>query len=276
MNQIYRALVQSKKAVSDERQAEVRNHSSYVAFCAFILAYLGIALISTARDSYVPLSTQVLFVATIIVFAARILHDEGAQFRVPFIIETKTSLNQPQAVRSLPWILLVSGLGITPFGSIALISQYSQYWQSPLDATKEILPYVIAALLSAGFTFLLAKWIKEGRIIAMTILVIGCLANIPGYVNIIALAYERLRPFEITLRLFGSNTLGSNTADTYIFPTGLVFRDPSIAIIKLMIYAWIVYVILRHWRRIEKDGMSYRNEVCMQAEMQDLKLGTKG
>lgn len=257
MSQIREALNQSKSLSPDERQATIRNRSSYFAFCALVFTFLCIALVSAARGLYVAKSTQILFVVAVIVFTIRLLHDEGAQFRVPFIMETKTSLDQPQAIRSLPWIILLSGLMITPLAALSHGFYDYMYWLSALDAIHMEGGLIIGTIISAIFSFLLAKWIKEGRIIAMTLLVLGCLANIPGYVSIIAAAY--FNHFYSTY--FPNQILGWNIFNTYIFPTGTVFQDPSVAIVNLMIYSWIVYVILRHWSRIDTDGSKYRREV---------------
>jgi hypothetical protein len=199
--------------------------------------------------SFFSFSTQFLFILPLLVFAYLTYKQEGALFYVPGIKETKTSLNQPFAIRSVPWLGVVSAVLLYPIQGLAtaLYAARSEDIPAVVTAMDILLPLVIGLLISYG----LAKKVKEGRRFWIALLVlVNLIFLVPGYT--IELIYRYLPQYFPAEAVFDGIYDPSGAPDS----TG----GASLVLFNLALSLWYTYVFLRYGGRMVADGKNYREE----------------
>lgn len=222
----------------DEREQRVMETSAWRSTIVLVLTYLIISAIYMFTQQPTPWSLQVLFWVTFVTFAANSIKQEGYSFIIPGMPETKETLNQPAAVRSLPWITMFGGfiliiLGI--FRSIPMLHRTFEY------SYAETAVFVIcASILSLFLNWLFALWIKKGVRWFISLAIVGSIIQI-----IVQIA---------GMGLIATTSVTSEGSEPIASPANFFTASEAIALVMAV---WLLYVLVRYRSLMIKDGHSF-------------------
>ncbi len=149
----------------DERQQTVLQSASWRAMLVLIVTYLIIGIVYATQNQVMPLSTQVLFLVSVLIFAFVIIRQDGYSFKIPGLPDDEFSLAQPPLVRAMPWFMFFfSPIGII-YTTVSNLAQAQQNWvlgQQPVDWGLAIVSCGLSLIFSLGVAFLFAAALRRG------------------------------------------------------------------------------------------------------------------
>lgn len=236
---------------NDERITSVRNRAAWNSVLALFVTYLVLGGYSVAKEGVISPLVQLSFYIPLLVFFISNIRKDGLLFKVPGMVETDASYDQPAAVRSLPWIIVLFSIILSVDLLISIF--FGTNSGDPSYNIRTAKGFDLAILVSTGlfvyFVFLIpfmyakcfiAARVKRGdafymiMLLVMNLLTLGFFYQPLGQTSFLA-----SRPMEQEL---------SNLAFAFV-PHG----------INLAIRAWIVYVLLRYWKEMTEVAKSFRN-----------------
>ena len=142
----------------DERDQLVQQKSSWLALLSMFTIYLVISIYYGIRGEVVPWSTQILFYSSLLIFVISSMYQEGIQFQVPGLPESPETLEQPALVRSIPWLMVLTGITTVLFNGISF-GLYSFHTGHSLATS--LIPFV-STLVIFPFYYGLAYFVRRG------------------------------------------------------------------------------------------------------------------
>lgn len=227
MNRLQAIVSDLRNQETDERTNQVRGNAAWYGLLTLFISYLALSIGYSVSGQVVPWTTQLLFYVPLIIFAITNFKQDGYQFLIPGMAETPTTLDQPAALRSIPWLILVNAILSFIFFSV----------------TRPIYTYFKVDHISA-------------------VLIINLLLSIPGFIASYYYAERIKRGDRLFINLskllaFFSVFVGSPVT-AYVMHANQSQFPPSPADIFFFISnIWIWLNLMRYGKRMIDDGQSY-------------------
>jgi hypothetical protein len=245
-----------KNLPHDERQQAVQQQASWKAIVVLIFGYIAIGAFYAYKLETVPWSTQAIFFLAFITYGYFSIKQDGLSFVIPGMPETEATINQPAAIRSIPWLTFFGGLIGVFLGAVSGTAAI-------LKINPPILQVVVfIALLLLVIFLIIINWaiawqIKKGNPFWIRITFGCCVMNILGYTSTII------------------HTINHSFMAT--FYTGLANNPfpiplPATAIFVVITTFWSVWVILKYRKQMIEDGKSYQKLAKIDAPKSSLVL----
>lgn len=121
----------------DEREQQITGRAAWYSFCTLLGLFFGLIFYYNLTNQVMPWSTQLIGLSVIAITFVRVVKENGYHFRLPGILpENEVTLEQPAAIRALPWALMViwaAGLLVNNLPTtIHLVSSGTITWSAGL------------------------------------------------------------------------------------------------------------------------------------------------
>ena len=224
----------------DERITNARNSASWTALVTLFVTYVALAIGYSVMKITVPGTVQLLFYIPLVTFFLLNMRQEGFQFTLPWLKETNTTLEQPATIRSVPWLIIVTGI----LGQI-IYNLPNQAFYITGTPTFPLGLYTLFNVISItlGIASVILGFYVANRIKRGDRLFLGL-----------------TKWYSLIVGLSGLVTLISNTNQhgPYVITAADAFFTLS--------YLWIAYTIGKYGKQMVTDGKSYEQEPSYDAK----------
>jgi hypothetical protein len=245
MSSVHQLLEEVQAFPQDERQMQVRQEASWKAAASLLITYVVIAVGYMAMGKLVPFTLQLLFSVPFLVMLFTTIRHEGYHFLIPGIKETEGSLQQSASIRSLPWLILLYGMVIIPFGVIT-DSLYLLHINRSLAAVGSYTT-ILAVSGSIILSYFVAKGIKAGEAAVLWLV---------GYIGLMNLFFTSMTMLHTLFpkkaeHILGIEFFGNDPVPEYSSP---------LFIIQFVLKVWLVGVLITKGWTIIRQGRQYATE----------------
>lgn len=225
------------KGGNDERLVQQRNQTAWYAMIVNFIVFMLISTIYALRGEHLPLALQIMFYTPLVTFFLLGIQKDGLAFAIPGIPENEQTLSQSAAVRSLPWVVLITAI-VQPFfiDVLGSIQSYMAGYSSLNEALFRGLPTLV---ITPIFAYWLAFMIKRASSGWLTIVVIASIANIINYGG----------KFVATYATGSYQWFGPSRLNAYISPT-----TSPIELMVVFASLWCLGVIVFNGKEMVKIG----------------------
>lgn len=222
----------------DERMEAVQQQASWKAMMVLIASYIAIGIYYAFRLQAIPFSTQLIFFIAVITYAYLSIKQDGLSFMIPGMPETEETLDQPAAIRSIPWITFFGGMVALLLVTINIFASFAH--GDKVVPLFIIIPFVgMLVLVSLITNWALAYKIKQGSRFWINLILLGSVVNIIEHIsNVISYLQHK------TALLFVNPAIPTPASATILF--------------TIAITCWEVWVLFIYRDRIIEDGKSYK------------------
>ena len=241
------------KHLTDERQTKLIHKAAWVSLAVMLVTYFSIELIEAFSGGYVPVFDQLVVMFPLAMAFLILVKQDGYHFRIPSIPETNTSVQQPAAIRSVPWLLMVLLILDVVFSPIIQIYIHHLYPTPRQDLFSSLLNGLSisqTALYTVMLTYFGIIYLKRGNLIAMLLILVSGLSGVILPICSVVQNYVKQVHFSDTI----SYAISSNGSDAYVI-------NSPILMLNFLIWVWIVYVMLRYFKPIIQEGRAYKQEL---------------
>ncbi len=226
------------KGASDERLVQQRNQTAWYTLIVNFLIFMAISAVYALGGQHLPLVLQIMFYVPLVVFFLLGIRKGGLAFTIPGIPESDETLDQPAAVRSLPWVVLVTTI-VQPF-FIDVLGAIHGYAIGVYPLSEALVRGLPSLLLSPFLAYWFAFLVKRANRSWLVLVALASLVNVINY---------------------GGKFIATYATGRYIWwgPGGLgqAYVSPTTSPIELMIVLaslWCVGVIVFYGRSMVKAG----------------------